>query len=66
MIFHVLFPVILEEQLAELRDKRTAIVAELQTEETPEIQREHFVQRIQKDNEEIGHMQAQWVFIYEN
>ena len=59
MIFHVPFPVILEEQLAELRDKRTAIVAELQTEETPEIQREHFVQRIQKDNEEIGHMQAQ-------
>ena len=50
---------LLEEQLLELREKRAAIVAELNSEETPEAQREHFVWRIQKDNEEIAHMQAQ-------
>lgn len=49
----------LEEQLQELRDRRTAILSELHTEETPEAQREHFVQSIQRDNEEIAHMQAQ-------
>ena len=52
---------ILEEQLRELAEKRAAIQAELQSEQTPEAQREHFVQKIQKDNEEIGHMQAQCV-----
>jgi hypothetical protein len=55
--------VLLEEQLQELREKRAAIVAELESEETPEAQREHFVQRIQRDNEEIGLMQAQWVLL---
>uniref|UniRef100_A0A183C8P9 non-specific protein-tyrosine kinase n=1 Tax=Globodera pallida TaxID=36090 RepID=A0A183C8P9_GLOPA len=49
----------LEEQLQELRERRMAILAELNSEETPEVQREHFAQRIQRDNEEISHMQTQ-------
>uniref|UniRef100_A0A183CAQ8 BMERB domain-containing protein n=1 Tax=Globodera pallida TaxID=36090 RepID=A0A183CAQ8_GLOPA len=51
----------LEEQLQELRERRMAILAELNSEETPEVQREHFAQRIQRDNEEISHMQTQSV-----
>lgn len=50
----------LEEQLQELRERRAAIVSELNAEETPEAQRDHFAQRIQRDNEEIAQMQTQW------
>ncbi|KAL3103370.1 hypothetical protein niasHS_002556 [Heterodera schachtii] len=49
----------LEEQLQELRERRAAIVSELNAEETPEAQRDHFAQRIQRDNEEIAQMQTQ-------
>uniref|UniRef100_A0A915M4X8 Uncharacterized protein n=1 Tax=Meloidogyne javanica TaxID=6303 RepID=A0A915M4X8_MELJA len=50
---------LMEEQLQEMREKRAQIVAELQSEQTPEEQRDNFIQKIQKDNKEIGHMQEQ-------
>uniref|UniRef100_A0A914NCP6 Uncharacterized protein n=2 Tax=Meloidogyne TaxID=189290 RepID=A0A914NCP6_MELIC len=50
---------LMEEQLQEMREKRSQIVAELQSEQTPEEQRDNFIQKIQKDNKEIGHMQEQ-------
>ncbi|CAK5083380.1 unnamed protein product [Meloidogyne enterolobii] len=50
---------LMEEQLQEMKEKRAQIVAELQSEQTPEEQRDNFIQKIQKDNKEIGHMQEQ-------
>ncbi|KAI1720046.1 intraflagellar transport protein 74 like protein [Ditylenchus destructor] len=50
---------VLEEQINELEEKRNSIMKELRSEEPPEEQRQNLIQRIQKDNEEIAHMQTQ-------
>ncbi|KAI1727656.1 intraflagellar transport protein 74 like protein [Ditylenchus destructor] len=50
---------VLEEQINELEEKRNSIIKELRSEESPEEQRQNLIQRIQKDNEEIAHMQTQ-------
>ncbi|KAF7634330.1 hypothetical protein Mgra_00006296 [Meloidogyne graminicola] len=50
---------LMEEQLQELNNKRTQIIDELNSKETPEEQRDNFIQKIQKDNKEIGNMQEQ-------
>lgn len=50
---------LLEEQLGELRRKRDNLLTELHSEETPDVKREHYVQQIQQDNQEIALMQEQ-------
>lgn len=50
---------VFEEQIRELEDKRNAIVKELNSDSSPEEQRQHFIEKIQKDNEEVAHMQVQ-------
>jgi hypothetical protein len=42
---------VLEEQIRELEEKKSVIVKELNSEGTPEEQRQQLIDRIQKDNE---------------
>lgn len=49
----------LQEQIFKLEEKKNDVLRELNSEITPEEQRQYLIQQIQKDNEEISHMQLQ-------
>lgn len=50
---------VFEEQIRELEDKKEIILKELNSNGNPEKQRQHFIQKIQKDNEEVALMEVQ-------
>lgn len=50
---------VFEEQIRELEDKKDVLVRELNSDGSPEEQRQHFIEKIQKDNKDVAHMQIQ-------
>lgn len=49
-----------QEQIFEMEENKNHIFLDLNLEITPEAQLQLLVQQIQKDNEEISHMQLQY------